>query len=107
MSAIGFMLPGMSTCKLPTTIAAILLAGCGTSPSHTEAPPLPEPETIEESGGGAPEGAQSEPIDSDAAETDPGLPPPEPQKTCTGLPRGTCEATVGCAWSTTDDCVFQ
>ena len=104
------MLPAMTTWKLATAIAIISLAGCGADQrEHTEAPPLPEPEDIEE-----PALDDSEPTEADASESDeaeadpePGLPPPEPQQSCAGLPKGRCEATVGCAWSTTDDCIDQ
>ena len=111
------MIRGMSTWKLAPAMVIVSLAGCGTPQANTEAPPLPEPEEVDDSQTSEPEPAasDSEEADPEASESDeaeseegePGLPPPPPQKQCAGLPKSTCQVTEGCAWSTTDDCVDQ
>jgi hypothetical protein len=102
------MIPGMSTWKLASAFAIMSLAGCGgTQPAYTEAPALPEPETIDEPDADQPEPVDSEGAEGEPAEAEPTLPPVSPRKECSGLPKGTCQATVGCAWSTTDDCVDE
>ena len=111
------MLLGMSTWKLAPAMVIVSLAGCGNTPSHTEAPPLPEPEEVE---GAEPSDAEPAPSESDEGESEegepeeatseeaePSLPPLPAKKQCAGLPKSTCQVTEGCAWSTTDDCVDQ
>jgi len=106
------MLPGMFTWKLAPSIVIVSLAACGSPQAQTEAPPLPEPEEVEESGSDEPEPAASEseaaePEQAEPEETEPGLPEPPPKKQCAGLAKSTCQVTDGCAWSTTEDCIDQ
>jgi hypothetical protein len=105
LAALRFMLPDMSSWKLASAIAIMSLAGCGSQPTYTEAPALPEPE--EESEADQSEPVESEAAESEAAEPEPSLPPLPPKKECSGLPKSTCEVTEGCAWSTTKDCIEQ
>lgn len=74
-----------------------------TDPSGVELE-FKEPQTSEQESAEVDDSAEAEspePSQSDAAQAEP------PPKSCSGLPKATCEITLGCAWSTDKKCVAQ